>query len=150
MSSSELRAKLDRKAQVPADVQGVMNKLQEYGFLNDKQFAEGFASARRDTQSFGKQRVLRDLRQRRVSSAIANKAVEQVFDGVNEDDAVRTYLQRKYRNVNLPEYLQEPKHLQSAYRRLRYAGFSSTAAIRALKSHASAAEQLDDMNEEEL
>ena len=40
--------------------------------------------------------------------------------------------------------LQDPKHLASAYRKLRYAGFGSSSAIRALKRYADRADELED------
>jgi hypothetical protein len=45
--------------------------------------------------------------------------------------------------------LGEEKHLASAYRKLRLAGFSSGNSIRVLKCHAAEAEKLEEMAEEE-
>jgi regulatory protein len=143
LSEAELRTRLQRKAQDPADVDGVITKLRELGFLSDQVFAESFAAARRDSQNYGPQRVLRDLRQRRVSSTVAGNAVSSTFSEVNEDEAVETYLRRKYKSVSLPEFLKDPKQLQSAFRRLRYAGFSAASSIRVLKRYAADAEQLE-------
>jgi regulatory protein len=148
LSASEIRGKLERKAERPDDVQAVLTRLREHGFLNDERFAEGYAAARRDSGSFGKMRVLRDLRQRRVAGTVAEKAVEEAFEDTDEGKLIEAWLQRKYRSVNLAEYLQEEKHLSSAFRKLRYAGFSSSASIRVLKRFASRADELEDAPEE--
>jgi len=126
-----------------------MAKLREHGFLNDQRFAEHYAVARRDTQGFGKMRVLRDLRQRKVASTVAGNAVEQAFAGTLENEMVESFLRRKYRNVDLSVHLQEPRNLQSAFRKLRYAGFGTSASITVLKRFAAAAEELEDGDEQE-
>ncbi len=144
LSAAEVRTRLLRKAASPADVDGVLAYLRENGLLNDERFAEHYALARRDTQGFGKMRVLRDLRQRRVAPPVAGSAVEQVFAGTNEEELVESFLERKYRNTDLHDYLQDPKHLQSAFRKLRYAGFGMGTAIKVLKKYAQAADALEE------
>jgi regulatory protein len=139
----ELREKLRKRAQDPLDVDGVLAKLKEYGYLNDDRFAETFATARRDNQGFGKRRVLQDLKQRRVAPKVAEQAVQQTFDGVDETAMIEQFLARKFRGKNLHDYLQEQKHLAAAFRRLQYAGFGAGPSIQVLKRYAAQAEQLE-------
>lgn len=142
-SASELREKLRRRAATPQDSAEVLAKLEHYGYLDDKKMAENFAAARRENQLHGKFRVLRDLQQRRISSTVARKAVESVFQGADEIALIDEFLSRKYRKVALPEYLAEPKHLASAYRRLLYAGFSSAAIGKALRRYSERIDEVD-------
>ena len=51
--------------------------------------------------------------------------------------------------MNLGELLQEDKKLQSVFRRLRYAGFSTGGSIRVLKRYAAQADKLEDEPETE-
>ncbi len=148
-SSSELRQKLSRRADCPGSVTLVLNKLREYGLADDAKFSEAFASARLQNQGFGRMRVLRDLRSKRVASAVAEKAIDKTFAGLDEADLARQYLERKYRGKNLPEFLQDEKQLAAAYRRLRTAGFSGRASLTVLKSYSRRAEELEDSPEEE-
>ena len=148
LSAEEVRTRLTRKAADPDDVETVLGRLREYGFLDDTKFAEGYATARRDSGSFGQSRVLRDLRGRRVAGPVAQEAVEQVFGDFDERTAISDWLNRKYRSVDLREYLQDPKHLASAFRKLRYAGFSASSSISVLKQFASRADELEDEPEE--
>jgi regulatory protein len=143
LTVSELREKLRKRAQDPLDVDGVLAKLKEYGYLNDDRFAETFATARRDNQGFGKRRVLQDLKQRRVAPKVAEQAVQQTFDGVDETAMIEQFLARKFRGKNLHDYLQEQKHLAAAFRRLQYAGFGAGPSIQVLKRYAAQAEQLE-------
>ena len=149
LSTSEVRVKLRRRAENPADIEPLISRLRDYGFLNDRQFADNYAAARRDREGFGKMRVLRDLRQRRVAPPLAESAVQTAFSGVDEVAMVEKFLDRKFPNVNLAAYLNDERHLQSAYRKLRYAGFSSGTAITVLKRYAARAEELEDLAEDE-
>jgi regulatory protein len=147
LTASELRAKLTKRAQNPADIENTLSKLSDYGYLDDARFAESFATARRDNQGFGKQRVLRDLKLRRVAGTVAEKAVGDAFAGTDETTMVKEFLERKYRNKDLSVFLQDPKNLASAFRRLRYAGFAAGPAIKVLKRFASDADALEDQEE---
>ena len=144
MSAGDLRARLQRRAADETDIEPVMEQLRQYGFVDDAKFADHFASARRDSGTAGQQRVLRDLRQRRVSSAVASQAVSSAFEGADEVQMVRDWLERKFRNKSLSEYLADEKQVASAYRKLRYAGFSSSSAIRVLREYSSRASDLED------
>jgi regulatory protein len=147
-SAGELRQKLSRRAASPEDIDVVLAKLREIGYLNDQRFAENFASARLENQGFGKMRVLRELRQRRVAPQMAEQVTEKTFEETNETDLIEAFLKRKYRGKDLGTFLKEEKNLSSAFRRLRYAGFSSSESIRVLKRYASRAEEFEFMEEE--
>jgi regulatory protein len=148
-SSGELRDKLRRRAQNDADVDAVLAKLKESGYLNDRRFAENYAAARLQNQGLGKIRVLRDLRQRRVAPQLAEQVTEQTYQETNEADLIEEFLRRKYRGKKLKEFLSEEKNLAGAFRRLRYAGFSAGQSIRVLKRFANQPEVLDALESEE-
>jgi regulatory protein len=144
-SQAELRKKLSLRAESPAVLNEVMAKLQEYGMLDDKRFAEVYAASRLEGQGFGAGRVLRDLRAKRVNSAEAEQAVSEVYAQTDELTLASNFLARKLRGKDLTEYLAEEKHLLSAFRRLRVAGFSSSVALKVLKSHSRRAEELEEI-----
>ncbi len=142
-SSGELREKLRRRAQSPEDVDAVLAKLKEAGYLNDRHFAENYAAARLQNQGLGKMRVLRDLRQRRVAPKLAEQVTDQTYQQTNEADLIEEFLRRKYRGKQLGTFFSEEKNLAAAFRRLRYAGFSAGQSIRVLKRFAAQPEALD-------
>jgi regulatory protein len=144
-SSSELKQKLKRRAARPEDVDEVMRRLKDSGFLNDKKFAESFAMWRRENQGFGKVRVMRDLMARRVAPALARQTADAAYARADEIAMIEKFLERKYRGKDLGALLAEEKHLASAYRKLRAAGFSTGNSIRVLKRYASEAEKLEEM-----
>ena len=148
LTISELRDKLKRRAVEPGDVDEVLARLKESGYLNDKRFSESYASWRRDDGGFGKTRVLRDLMARRVAPAVAKQAAEAAFQGTDEVAMIEAFLARKYRGKDLGALLKEEKHLASAYRKLRTAGFSTGNSIKVLKRYAEQAELLEDIDTE--
>ena len=145
-SIAKLKEKLQAKAANPADVDEALSRLKQAGFLNDSRFAESFAASRLSSQSQGKARILRDLGQQKVPRIVAEQAVAEAFSTVNEEDLIEEHIRRKLRSVDLSD----PKKLQTAYRRLRYAGFGSAVTIRVLKRHAAGAEELESLENEEL
>lgn len=147
-SEGELRQKLATRAETAADVTGTIARLREYGLADDRKFSETFASSRLNNRGFGRLRVLRDLRGKRVPGAIAEEAVARAFSGTDEQELASAFLERKYRGKNLPAFLAEEKNFVSAYRRLRTAGFSSNTALSALKRYARNVE-IDEVVEEE-
>jgi regulatory protein len=148
-TSSELREKLRRRAARKEDVDGVISRLKDAGYLNDKRFAESFANWRRDNAGFGKTRVMRDLMSRRVAPALAKQAAETAYQESDEIAMIEQFLARKYRGKDLKTMLTEEKHLASVYRRLRAAGFGTGNSIRVLKRYAAEAERLEEMEESE-
>lgn len=135
--------KLRARASDPADIEPTLARLKEYGYLNDERFAEAYATARRDNQGFGRFRVVQDLRKRRVAGGLAEKASATAFAEVDETTQALAFVERKFRGKDLTE----EKHLASAYRRLRAAGFGSGAAIAALKRFNARAEEIEEVEE---
>jgi regulatory protein len=148
-TTSELRQKLTRRAAQRGDVDEVIRRLKENGYLNDQRFAESFANWRRDNGSVGKTKVVRDLMARRVAPELAKKAAESVYSGTDETALIEQFLARKFRGRDLGALLQEEKHLASAFRRLRTAGFSAGGSIQVLKRYAAEAGRLEEIGEEE-
>ncbi len=147
-SAADLQQKLKSRADSPETLREVMNKLREYGLLNDRKFAESFASTRLERRAYGASRVIRDLRTRRVAAKTAEQAVRQVYGEVDEADLIRQYLNRKFRSKDLGQFFSLEKNLASAYRRLRAAGFSAGNSIKVLKEFTQRAQELEDVLEE--
>jgi regulatory protein len=147
-SAGEIRQKLVKRAQSAKDIDAVLAKLREYGMVDDRRFSEAFASARLQNGGFGRFRVLNDLRRKRVAPAIAETAVNTAFSGTDEPQLIEQFLKRKYRNIDLRQFLQEEKNLASAYRRLRTAGFGSGSAIAVLKRYSQRVEEFSEPAED--
>jgi regulatory protein len=142
-STGELREKLRRKAELAGDVDPTIARLKEYGYLNDRKFAESFATARLENEGLGKTRVLADLSRRRVAPAVAQQTVGKVYEEVNEQALAEDYVRRKFRMTSKENLFQDEKQMASAYRRLVRAGFRSATTVAVLKKFARDPDLLD-------
>src|ERR1035438_4883376 len=73
-STGEMREKLVRRAERAEDVEKVLARLKESKYLDDRQFAEGYDTARLSNERFGKTRALQDLMNGRRAPAIVRAA----------------------------------------------------------------------------
>jgi regulatory protein len=142
-SIGDLREKLRRRAERVADIDEIIQRLKELGYLDDRRFAESFATARLSNERFGRVRVIQDLRQRRVAPALAEKTVGKVYEEVDEQALIEEWIRRKYRMTPRDGLFQEEKDLAAAYRRLLRAGFRTGEIVRALKRFAKDPSLLD-------
>jgi len=143
-SAGELREKLRRRAARAGDIDDVLARLKQDGYLDDRRFAEHFASARLNNDRFGRGRVIQDLRQRRVAPALAEKTVKEVYEDVDEQKLIEEWIRRKYRTAPREGLFEGEKELAQAYRRLLRAGFKTGEILRALKKFAKNPDLLDD------
>lgn len=125
-SVAELRGMLERRAERKADVENVLARLKERGYLNDEKFALAYAAWRLENQRLGRIRVERDLRARRVAPRLAERAVEQAYRNVDEAELLRRHLARRLRRTGPPK---DERRLASLYRHLLAAGFSAGAIL---------------------
>lgn len=143
LTQSELRTRLKARAEQAGDVEGVLAKLEGYGYLDDRRFAETYTRLRRENQGFGKYRVLRDLKGRRVAPALAEKIVADAFRDVDESVLIEQYLRRKLRYSDRRPTLEDPRKLASLYRMLLRAGFSSGKILGSLRTLSADSEWVD-------
>lgn len=142
-STGELREKLRRRAERAGDVDDVLARLKDHGYLDDKRFAESFATARLANDRLGRGRVIQDLRQRRVAPGVAESTVRRVYEEVDEQALIEDWIRRKYRSAPREGLFQDEKDLAAAYRRMLRAGFGAGEIVRALKKFARNPELLD-------
>ena len=147
-SISELKMKLKRRAEDAAAIDPVLSKLKQYGYLNDRKFADSFTASRKEGRGFGSERVLRELHGKQVPRIVAEQSVKEAYEASDELAMADQLLQKKFRGKVLAEFLAEPKNLQAAFRRLRYSGYSSAITIRVLKRYTSRAEEIDEPDDD--
>jgi len=143
-SSESLKSKLGKRAANPADIEPVVARLKDIGYLNDRNYAESYAANRVDNDGYGKMRVLSDLRAHRVPPPLAEEAASKVFEGKNEADLIDNYIERRMPSFAAQGGIEDQRELAKAYRRLRRAGFASGPVLAALKRRAARPEEIDE------
>ena len=129
-STGELRVLLQRRKADVQDIDAVLARLRENGYLDDARFARSFVAGRIDNERQGSRRVRRDLAARRVHPELVQQAVRAGYEGVDERKLLRDYLRRKLRLTRPP---QKPSAVASLYRRLLHAGFASDTIVKELR-----------------
>jgi regulatory protein len=109
-------------------IDAVVTRLKEQRYLDDASFAETYARLRQENEKLGARRVRQDLRQKGVSSALTEQAVDARYSATNEETLARQYLDRK--RIPKPE---SPKDTARVMRRLVAAGFSTGVIYKILR-----------------
>ncbi len=148
-STGDLRAKLRLRAANAADVDPVLARLKDIGYLDDRRFAESFAAARVENEGFGRMRLLNDLRARRISGTLAEQAVERAIGERSEAELIEAYIERRMPSIATGGRIEDERKLANAYRRLRRAGFTSGSILAALKGIAARPDLLEEPPPEE-
>jgi regulatory protein len=129
-SVSEMRRKLEDKAEDRTLVGSVLAKLREKKLLDDARYAKEFARTRSSQRTQGRYRIVRELRGRGVSDVNIESACEEAFAENSEADLLQKRLARKLRLIRGP--LDERKRA-SLYCSLLRSGFSSDLIRRAMR-----------------
>jgi regulatory protein len=140
-SVSEMRKKLEGKAENMALVGPVLAKLREKKYLDDTRYAKEFARTRSSQRTQGKFRIVRELRGRGISDANIESACEEAFAENSEADLVKKRLARKLKLIRGP--LDEKKRA-SIYGSLLRSGFSSDLIRKAMREVAAEVTIADD------
>lgn len=143
-SSDELRFRLRGKAARLSDVEPVIARLKDLGYLDDKRFAEMYALMRVENDGFGRARVLQDLQRRRVTPKLAEPAVSRALEDKNEEEMVAAYIERRMPSIVAGAHTGDERKLAAAYRKLRRAGFSPGAILTVLRRFAAHPELLEE------
>jgi regulatory protein len=111
-----------------AAVTAVVNRLHEYGYLNDATFAETYARLRQENQKLGERRVRQDLQQKGVATELITETLAARYGQTNEEALAREHLERK--RIRKPE---NEKETARVMRRLVTAGFSTGVIYKILR-----------------
>lgn len=111
-SIAELRELLtQRSGATRADVEEVLARLTEYGYLNDERFAVSYASAKVRQRPIGRQRLKRDLALKKVSKETADEALDMVFAETSENELIDRAIEKRVRLRGRPGSRAEAKSL---------------------------------------
>jgi regulatory protein len=129
-STAEIRLLLEKKKAGKKQIEAVLQRLRQNGYLDDARFARYFAAAQLENELKGKARVRRDLKGRGLNEEAAEKAISRTYQDVDEAALLRQYIRRK---VRVTKPLSKPSTVASFFRRLLRAGFRSDTIIQELK-----------------
>ena len=101
-SVAELRRVLERKFPKDPGIREAIARLRQLGYLDDKKFAEHYASSLARNRAFGRYRVRRELKAKLVDYRHIEPALRQAYEETNEPELLARVLEKKLRTVRLP------------------------------------------------
>ena len=111
-SVAELRERLlQGRAATTQDVEAVIARLKEYGYLDDERFAFSYASLRVKQRPIGRRRLERDLKFKKVDTAVADEALQLVYAETSEDELIDRAIEKRIRLKGRPGTRLEAKSL---------------------------------------
>lgn len=144
-AEKELRARLGSRAAAEADVDGVVARLRELGFLDESRFALWKAEDAASRRMVGKRRIRQELEGREIDKDAIDRAMESAYEGREEAAMALAHLETRLSTFLREGALEEERTLRRVYGRLRRAGFRHADAVSALRVHSRLAARMDDL-----
>ena len=111
-SVAELRERLlQSRFATTGDVDAVIARLKEYGYLDDERFAFSYASLKVKQRPIGRRRLERDLKFKKVDEAVAEEALELVYAETSEAELIDRAIEKRIRLKGRPKDRLEAKSL---------------------------------------
>ena len=111
-SVEELRERLlAGRGATKANVEEVIARLREYGYLDDAKFAQSYASLRLRERPLGRRRLQRDLWLKKVDKEAAESALDEVFEATPETDLIDRAIAKRIRLRGKPGTREDAKKL---------------------------------------
>lgn len=128
-SVAELRRALERKFPEHPGVREAIRRLRQLGYLDDKKFAEQYASSLARQRALGPHRVRRELKAKLVDYKHIEPALQQAYAETNEHELLERVLEKKVRTLHLPV---TPSRLSSLCQSLLRRGFRADDIMKAI------------------
>ena len=101
-SLAEMRRALEKKYPDSNQVRKAIARLRELHYLDDKKFAEHYASSLVRNRAYGRHRIRRELKAKLVDYRQIEPALAQAFEETSERDLLQLTLEKKVRALRLP------------------------------------------------
>ena len=126
-TEKEIRSHLFKKGYLPAVIDYVVEKLREYGFINDEEYAEAY------TESASKKKGGRLIRMELKNKGLSEEAIENALSELDEGQELETAkgILEKYMRGKTAD----KATLQKAYRHLMSKGFDYDTAKAAIDAY---------------
>jgi regulatory protein len=125
---AELRTYLERKRAEPEDIAAAVTELRQAGLLDDERYARRFAEDKRELDSWGGERIARELQRR----GVAPDLIEVVVADRGREAELETALVLLARRVPPPS---DDRERNRAWTLLIRRGYEAELAYEAVRRH---------------
>jgi regulatory protein len=131
LSEAQIRLRLARKGYDEEAVEAAVVRLRGERAINDARVAEAMAHTEVTLRRRGKLRIRRQIEQAGIAPAIARRAIDAVFESVDDDALLEASLAKRLRGR---DRIADDRERQRLYRYLIGQGFEHDRVMRALRS----------------
>jgi regulatory protein len=131
LSEAQVRQRLARRGHEPDSVDAAVARLRQERAIDDTRVAEAIVRTQSSNRGRGKLRVLREVEGAGIAAAIARRAVDDVFDGLDTDALLQASLAKR---LDEREPIADEAEFRRLYRYLIGQGFEADRVIAALKA----------------
>jgi regulatory protein len=131
LSEAQVRQRLARRGYEPDSVDAVVARLREERAIDDARVAEAIVRTQSSIRGRGRLRVLREVERAGIAAAIARRAVDDVFDGLDPDALLEASLAKR---LDERAAIADDAEFGRLYRYLIGQGFEADRIIAALKA----------------
>jgi len=136
LSEMQVRQRLARKGHDREAIDAAVARLREERAIDDARVAEAIARTETSVRRRGKLRVRMQIERAGIAKATANRAIADVFDGLDDAALLEASLRKRLRGRDT---IVDDREFQRLYRYLVGQGFESDRVLAALemrrKSH---------------
>ena len=134
-SETEIRERLADRADTRT-VDECITRLKEMGYIDDARFALGYARRRAETKTIGRSRLARELGARGVARTTIGRALDCVFEEVDEEALVDRAIEKRLRRQAPPRDRNGTRRLFDHLARLGFDRELIISKVRALRADA--------------
>jgi regulatory protein len=131
LSEMQVRQRLARKGHEPDAIEAAVTRLREERALDDTRVAEAIARTETSIRRRGKLRVRMQIERAGIAKAIATRAIDDVFDAVDDAALLEASLAKRLRGRDT---IADDREFQRLYRYLVSQGFESDRVLKALNA----------------
>lgn len=129
LSEAQVRQRLARREHSPDDIDAAVERLKANRSLSDERVAGAIARMETGIRKRGRLRVKRQIEAAGISSAIAQRVLDEVFEAIDPDALLEASLQKRLRGRNR---IADQREYARLYRYLLGQGFDSDRIRRVL------------------
>ena len=129
LSEAQVRQRLSRRGFTPDDIDDAVTRLRQDGSLDDARVAAAIARSQLSLKKRGQRRVRREIEAAGITSALADRAVAEVYAEVDGEALLAAAIDRKLGTRRL----EDDREMARLYRYLVGQGFDADRAMAALR-----------------
>jgi regulatory protein len=131
LSERQVRQRLMRRGYDATDIEAAVARLREERALDDRRVAEAIARTETRVRGRGRLRVKRQIEAAGIAPALAQQAVDLVFEDVDAEALLLAALERR---LHGRDRIEDDRERQRLYRYLVAQGFESEQVLALLRS----------------